>query len=215
MKTSLKSLAAFVVAGIAGMGAVSTVLAAGDSTKEEVTSVVINSTTVKWMIFRPVITQPEKSYRKIKFEAGDMITLEAGGCDQTGGFGKTWKRYVDPQGPNADRLYHGLIRIPGVTEKFKASPTGPKGLVRLLDMGMKNLSPGQFRGQFVVGDLSKVPEKDRYLRLGFEDDGYGDNGYWGRDDGTGDQCQNLGTSYVVITISHRVNTRSRLRRWQR
>ena len=178
--------------------------AAADSTKEEVTSSVVNANTVVWRIFRPVITQAQKSYTKIKFEAGDTIALEAGGCDQTGGHGDTWKRYVDPQGPNADRLYHGLIKIPGVTEKFKASPTGPKGLVRLLDMGMKNLSTGQFRGQFVVGDLSKVAEKDRYLRLGFEDDGYSDNGYWGRDDGTGDQCKNLGTSYMVITIAHRV-----------
>jgi hypothetical protein len=205
MNTSLKSLATSVLAfGVLGMGAAVTALAADDSTKEEVTSVKMNSTTVKWMIFRPVITQPEKNYTKIKFETGDVITVEAGGCDQTGGLGKTWKRYVDPQGPNADRLYHGLIRIPGVTDKMKTNSTGPKGLVRLLDMGMKNLSPGQFRGQFVVGDLSKVAEKDRYLRLGFEDDNYGDNGYWGRDDGTGDQCQNLGTSYVVITISHRV-----------
>jgi hypothetical protein len=185
------------------MGAANTALASGDSTKVQVTSTVVNATTVTWRIFRPVITQAEKNYTKIKFEAGDAITLEAGGCDQTGGHGKTWKRYVDPQGDNADRLYHGLIRIPGVTDKLKASPTGPKGLVRLLDMGMKNLGPGLFRGQFVVGDLSKVVEKDRYLRLGFEDDNYGDNGYWGRDDGTGDQCQNLGTSYVVITISHR------------
>ena len=77
-------------------------------------------------------------------------------------------------------------------------------MVRLLDLKLKNLSPGQFRGQLVVGDLTAVPEKDRYLRLGFEDDGYGDNGYWGRDDGTGDQCKNLGTSYVLITITHRV-----------
>ena len=189
------------------LGAAVSVLAcsvgfAGSPTQEQVTSSVSGNTTT-WRIFRPVITQPEKNYTKIKFEQGDSLTLEAGGCDQTGGLGKTWKRYVDPQGPNADRLYHGLIRIPGVNEKFKQNPSGPKGLVRLLDMGMKNLSPGRFRGNFVVGDLSKVAEKDRYLRLGFEDDGYGDNGYWGRDDGTGDQCKNLGTSYVVITITHR------------
>ncbi len=176
---------------------------AGASAKEQVTSTTVDANTVTWRITEPVITQPEKNYTKIKVEEGDVITLEAGGCDQTGGLGATWKRYVDPQGPNADRLYHGLIRIPGVTEKFKASPTGPKGLVRFLDMGMKNISTGQFRGQFAVGDLSKVAEKDRYLRLGFEDDGYGDNGYWGRDDGTGDQCKDLGTSYVVITIAHR------------
>ncbi len=175
---------------------------ADNSTKEEVTSTVSGNTTI-WRIFRPVISQPEKSYTKIKFEQGDSVTIEAGGCDQTGGLGATWKRYVDPQGPNADRLYHGLIEIPGITNQFKQSPSGKKGLVRLLDMGMKNLSPGQFRGSFVVGDLTKVAEKDRYVRLGFEDDNYGDNGYTGRDNGTGDQCQNLGTSYVVITITHR------------
>ena len=203
MKTSLKSFAASVVVGLLGMGAATMAFADGSPTKEVVTSETINSTTVKWLIFRPVITQAEKNYTKIKFETGDSVTVEAGGCDQTGGYGQTWKRYVDPQGPNADRLYHGLIEIPGVTNKFKASPSGPKGLVRLLDMGMKNLSSGQFSGQFVVGDLSKVAEKDRYLRLGFEDDNYSDNGYWGRDNGTGNQCQNLGTSYVVITISHR------------
>ena len=173
---------------------------AADPTKEEVTSTVSGTSTV-WRISQPVITQKEKNYTKIKFEQGETITIEAGGCDQTGGLGKTWKRYVDPQGPNADRLYHGLIEIPGVTNNFKASPTGPKGLVRFLDMGMKNLSTGQFKGSFIVGDLSKVAEKDRYLRLGFEDDNYGDNGYTGRDNGTGNQCANLGNSYVVITIS--------------
>jgi hypothetical protein len=172
-----------------------------DDLKEKVSSSVSGSVTT-WRIFRPVISQPEKNYTKIKYEEGDVITLEAGGCDQTGGHGKTWKRYVDPQGPNADRLYHGLIEMPGVTDKFKASPTGKKGLVRILDIGLKNLSPGQFKGELVVGDLSKVPEKDRYLRLGFEDDDYSDNGYMDRnsDDGTDDQCKNLGTSYVVLNI---------------
>jgi hypothetical protein len=176
-------------------------LRADSSTKEEVKSTVSGLITT-WHITRPVISQPEKSYTKIKFEEGDVITIEAGGCDQTGGHGKTWKRYVDPQGPNADRLYHGLIEIPGVTNKFKASPTGKKGLVRLLDMGMKNPSTGVFNGTFVVGDLSKVAEKDRYVRLGFEDDGYSDNGYADRnsDDGTGDQCKGLGDAYVTISI---------------
>ncbi len=122
-------------------GAFLVVLAAGPlafpavvSVKEEVTSAVVNDHTVEWRITEPVITQPVKNYTKIKFEAGDVITLEAGGCDQTGGLGATWKRYVDPQGPNADRLYHGLIRIPGATDSFKPSPTAGKGkMVRLLD----------------------------------------------------------------------------------
>ena len=191
----------FLLSGAMVMLACSVGLAADPSTKEKVTSSVSGLITT-WRIVRPVISQPEKNYTKIKFEEGDVITLEVGGCDQTGGLGKTWKRYVDPQGPNADRLYHGLIEIPGVTNKFKASPTGKKGLVRMLDMGMKTSSPGLFKGEFVVGNLSKVPEKDRYLRLGFEDDDYSDNGYANRnsDDGTGDQCKDLGTSYVVLSI---------------
>jgi hypothetical protein len=202
--TRISMFATALAVGLLAISAAS--VRADSSTKEEVTSTVSGLITT-WHITRPVISQAEKSYTKIKFEEADVVTIEAGGCDQTGGHGKTWKRYVDPQGPNADRLYHGLIEIPGVTNKFKASPTGPKGLVRLLDMGMKNPSTGEFNGTFVVGDLSKVAEKERYLRLGFEDDGYGDNGYSNRnsDDGTGDQCKGLGDSYITISIrKHRL-----------
>lgn len=191
----------FLLSGAMVLMGCSVGVAADPSTKEEVSSSVSGTVTTR-RIFRPVISQPEKNYTKIKYEEGDVITIEAGGCDQTGGHGKTWKRYVDPQGDNTDKLYHGLIEMRGVTDKFKASPTGKKGLVRILDTGLKNISPGEFRGEFVVGDLSKVPEKDRYLRLGFEDDDYSDNGYADRnsDDGTDDQCKNLGTSYVVLTV---------------
>jgi hypothetical protein len=198
--TRISMFATALAVGLLASSAAS--LRADSSTKEEVTSTVSGLITT-WHITRPVISQPEKNYTKIKFEEGDVVTIEAGGCDQTGGLGKTWKRYVDPQGPNADRIYHGLIEIPGVTNKFKASPSGKKGLVRFSDMGLKNISTGQFKGEFVVGDLSKVAAKDRYLRLGFEDDNYGDNGYSSRnsDNGTGDQCKGLGDSYVVITIN--------------
>src|SRR5580698_10210379 len=128
--TRISVVAMALTAVVLASGAAS--VRADDSTKEEVTSKVSGGTTV-WRIDRPVITQKDKSYTKIKYEQGDRITIEAGGCDQTGGLGKTWKRYVDPQGPNADRLYHGLIEMPGVTNTFKASPSGPKGFVRFLD----------------------------------------------------------------------------------
>ena len=32
---------------------------------------------------------------------------------QTGILGPSWKRFLDPQGPGSDRLYHGTIRIRG------------------------------------------------------------------------------------------------------
>ena len=53
MKTSLKSFAALVV-GIMGMGAGSTALVAGNSTKEGVISEVFNATTIKWLVFKIV-----------------------------------------------------------------------------------------------------------------------------------------------------------------
>src|SRR6478672_10318005 len=69
----------------------------------------------QWFISSPVVTSPYgKTYYQILMAPGDIILVSAGGCVQTGGHGKTWKRYVDPQGPNSDRLYHGLIQLPGI-----------------------------------------------------------------------------------------------------
>ena len=59
----------------------------------------------------------------------------------------------------------------------------------------------------ILGQPKRLPSKDdsadpMYLILGYEDDGYSDNGYWGRegDDGTGNQCAGLGNAYVIATI---------------
>jgi hypothetical protein len=68
-------------------------------------------------ITRPVVTQGSFDYKSIIFTSGDQITIDAGGCVQTGGRGKTWKRYVNPSGPNSDRLYFGSMEIPGVLDK--------------------------------------------------------------------------------------------------
>jgi hypothetical protein len=69
-------------------------------------------------------------------------------------------------------------------------------------------SPGGLvRIASILGQPKRLPTKDDsadpiYLILGYEDDGYSDNGYWGRegDDGTGDQCRGLGNAYVIVTI---------------
>src|SRR5579875_947853 len=66
-------------------------------------------------IDEPNVTQQRTEYHSVVFEPNDVVQVLAGGCVQTGGSGLTWKRYVDPEGPNSDRLYHGLITIPGVT----------------------------------------------------------------------------------------------------
>jgi hypothetical protein len=39
------------------------------------------------------------------------------------------------------------------------------------------------------------------LVLGYEDDGYSDNGYYAHDDGTGNQCKGVGNAFVSLTIN--------------
>ena len=109
-------------------------------------------------IDQPNVTQRSSQYRNVVFRPNDAVVVTAGGCVQTGGVGSTWKRYVNPSGPNADHLYHGLINIPG-------NPPGG-ALVRI---------------QTVVGRRLLVPASSpaasNFLTLGYEDDDYGGNGY--------------------------------------
>ena len=143
-------------------------------------------TSTVWRIETPNVKQDHTDYPLIKFLPGDTVSIDAGGCVQTGGHGLTWKRYVNPAGPNSDRLYHGLISIPGVTN----------GLVRIQDFGLNSehkipttLPPG-------------ISLAGLYLRLGYEDDGYSDNGYYSHDNGTGDQCKNSKDAFVIVSIGH-------------
>jgi hypothetical protein len=133
----------------------------------------IGSTTRICDVNEPVVTQPATQYDAIHFNAGDRVTVDAGGCVQTGGHGKTWKRYVDPASDNG--LYHGTISLPGATN----------GLTEL---------------RFVVGQTFVVPFSGA-LVLGYEDDGYSDNGYYAHDDGTGNQCKGVGNAFVSLTIN--------------
>ncbi|HEX4750328.1 MAG TPA: hypothetical protein VH302_12360 [Bryobacteraceae bacterium] len=133
---------------------------------------------------QPVVNQPRTEYRSVTFQPNENVVVTAGGCVQTGGHGLTWKLYVNPQGPNSDRLYHGLITIPGIT--------GPS-LVRI---------------QGIVGKQLRIPAtidpNNNFLVLGYEDDGYGDNGYTAHDDGTGNQCKDAVAgkpAWVTIQIT--------------
>jgi hypothetical protein len=124
-------------------------------------------------ITEPVVTQSQFTYQ-FSFLPGDHVSVTAGGCVQTGGAGATWKRYVDPAADND--LYHGLITIPGATSS----------LARLVNV---------VNQQWVVGG------RGGSLILGYQDDGYGDNGYWGHDNGTGNQCLNSVNAFVNIVIT--------------
>jgi hypothetical protein len=130
---------------------------------------------------------------KIRFQEGDRIKVEAGGCVQTGGFGKTWKRYVDPSGLDSGLLYHGLIGLPYLLRSYPESPT-VNGLVRIEHLIGK---------EYLVPSIKADSPESFYLRLGYEDDGYGDNGYTGHDDGTEDQCRRTGNAWVKITVTRK------------
>jgi hypothetical protein len=119
----------------------------------------------------PKITEPAVNARitprpDIKFQRGDRVMIEAGGCVNTGG---KWRPYVDPymnhsndsDARDAARIYHGLIWIPGAT-------------------------PGPVRISSVLGKELSVPtdfddQSQLFLRLGYEDDDnhYSSNGYGG------------------------------------
>jgi hypothetical protein len=134
-----------------------------------------------WRVDEPDVSHREFSYPEIQFQPGDTVQIiDAGGCCQTGGHGDTWKRWVNPSGPNSGALYHGLIKVPGM-----------QGLVRVQEVGQQLIVvPDNFQG-----DLS--------LHLGYEDDNYTDNGYWGHDNGTENQCSGSVNAFIELAIYHR------------
>jgi hypothetical protein len=133
-------------------------------------------------IDRPNVTQHMTDYPHVRFRFGDVVDVSAGGCVQTGGGGRTWKRYVNPSGKDADRYYHGLIVVPGAIAESRIEDVIGKELVVRTD-----------------------PDPARaFLQLGYEDDDYGNNGYYSHDDGTDDQCKGMVDAYAIITIRHPV-----------
>jgi hypothetical protein len=146
--------------------------------------------TIHCTINQPPVKAHETVIPSVLFAPGDLVDVFADGCVQTGGHGNTWKRYVNPSGPDSGRLYHGLVLI----------PTGTKdsALVRINTVIGKRLQ--------VTGNGVSVDQL--VLHLGYEDEStnaYGDNGYYSHDDGTEDQCKTKagfdgGPAHVTITI---------------
>ncbi len=135
-------------------------------------------------IDRPDPTKRSTDYPQITFQPDDGVTISAGGCVQSGGTGPTWHRYVDPSGGDADKLYHGLITIPFATGSLERIQKYQNQQVHIA----ANAPPGSLQ-----------------LQLGFEDDDYSGNGYWGHDDGPNNQCQGPdgGPAWVVLTVVHK------------
>ncbi len=155
----------------------------------------VNGNTETWRIDEPNVKKPIIEFQQIQFQPGDQVRVTAGGCVQTGGSGKTWKRYLDPLGPDSDRLYHSMVLIPGAIGDLPADDLSRFARILIV------------RGHTYTVKAITEPRK-AHLWLGYEDDGYGDNGYWGQDEGTQGQCR-IGNgwvehAFVVVTITHGV-----------
>lgn len=143
-------------------------------------------------IDNPVVTQRAFQYRGVRFRPGDAVTVDAGGCVNVGASAGGWRRFVDPTGRDADRLYHGLIRMPG-------HPPGG-GLVRIQTLVGRPLTIP-----------TPLPPGNSFLSLGYEDSDYRDNGYTNHNDGVGGQCRldrDGGPAWVALTIRHGGNAAS-------
>lgn len=134
----------------------------------------------------------------VPLKYGDLVSIDADGCVQRGGHGQTWKRYVNPQGANTNRYYHGTLGVVNALRPNRESATGWSAM------------PNPVRIQDVIDNHWQpfwIPA-DQPLRLGYEDDGYLDNGYWGHDDGNPVQCSLDGAhgfganATVTVTITH-------------
>lgn len=136
-----------------------------------------------WTINEPRVNARETDYEQIRLTAGDIVSVFAGGCVQTGGRGLTWKRYVVPitggLTHDEDHLYYGSIEIDGAIPQ-------------------QRLKDAMKHGAFEV----QLASSNSYVRLFYSDDGYGDNGYGGRDNGTWNQCDRLPEAFVVLAIQH-------------
>ena len=131
-------------------------------------------------IDQPPVDRRVTEIPAIRFQPGDRVTIDAGGCVSTGSLPLNWKRYVDPESLDPQRWFHGRIWIPGATP----------GLVRLAGWMGKPLlvRPG--------ADTEQL-----FLRLGYEDDGtWYNNGYADPDPGVNNQCAGLGPAWVELRI---------------
>ena len=153
----------------------------------------VSGNTETWRIDEPNVKKKIIEFQQIRFQPGDKVRVSGGGCVQTGGHGKTWKRYVDPLGPNSDKLYHGMVLIPGAIGQLPANDLDRFARIVIIkghDFDVKPITEPRYQ----------------HLWLGYEDDGYGDNGYYSHDEGTQGQCK-IGNSwvenaFVIVTITH-------------
>jgi hypothetical protein len=163
-----------------------------------------------WTVDQPNIAAPFTLYPDITYEAGDSLVLDAGGCAQSGGKGKTWKRYVNPSGPDSgppNGKYFGVAVLPDTSASNSGS--APPSI-------QSTISSESKQALTVFPNPKDPPNKALFLTLGYVDDGYpnslsgyGDNGYYAHDDGDNNQCSSTvpasyldGPAWVSLEVIH-------------
>ena len=61
-------------------------------------------------------------YKNIEFRPGDQVRVEAGGCVNTGGTGKTWKHYLDPRSLSGFHAYREVTMPETMTAAYRLRP---------------------------------------------------------------------------------------------
>jgi hypothetical protein len=154
----------------------------------------------------PFVAGPFYEYKKIVFNPGDEITLDAGGCVQTGGLGDTWKRFVNPRGDDSgfpDGKYWGWVTIPGAVFS-----DNPNKVVNQLPFS-SFLGGAQHNSFRIPPNLKLPPNATRSLNLtiGYKDGDYSDNSYLRHDNGNDNQCaldRDGGNAWVNVSVRHGV-----------
>jgi hypothetical protein len=138
-----------------------------------------------------LITQPNvrrfmSSYPQVRFRPGSYVTVSGSGCVDVGGAGRSWYSYINPSGNHAHRHHFGLIWVPGATQGLQPlrSVAGwrERSLVGERDTIVQH-APTVLRIPSDFPDTAQL-----YLRLGYRDNDYSDNGYAGRTSADDRQC---------------------------
>ena len=133
---------------------------------------------------KPVVNRAW-SPTNIRVFPGDKVEIvNAGGCVNTHGAGRTTKRYIDPRDEDNGcqlnrKMYFGTIAIPGTIE----------------EPSQKSLY------EFWRYDKSVIVNREAVIELGYVDDDLGDNDYNDFDAGTCDQCRGFPPAFVVIRVT--------------
>jgi len=163
---------------------------------EEKISRSVNGNIEIWRIDEPNVRQSKTTYEQIKFHQGDFLTFSAGGIVNTGGWGNTCKRYVNPSGEDSDKYYFGLVNVPDYCLFFEQSQI----MTRFSDIIGKRIEVGYANCGKI--DSNWVGPESVPLVLGYSDDDYADNKYDDFDAGTERQCDYEGPAWVEVRIEH-------------